>query len=55
MAALAERVQNLQTELCQSEQRREELEAELSTAQEVSETLVFRVPADPSKVLKDIE
>lgn len=37
MAALTERVQNLQSELSQSELRREELEAELSSTQEVRE------------------
>ena len=38
MAALTERVQSLQSELNQSELRREELETELSNAQEVRET-----------------
>lgn len=35
MATLAERMQSLQSELSQSELRREELEAELNSAQEV--------------------
>lgn len=37
MAILTERVQNLQSELSKSELQREELEAELSSTQEVSE------------------
>lgn len=35
LAALTERVQSLQSELSQSELRREELEVELNNAQEV--------------------
>lgn len=38
MAALTERVQNLQSQLTESEVRREELEVELSSTQEVSES-----------------
>lgn len=37
MATLTERVQSLQSELDQSELRREELEAELANTQEVTE------------------
>ncbi len=39
MATLTESVQNLQSELKQSELRREELEAELSNAQEVRKVI----------------
>lgn len=47
MAALTERVQSLQSELDQSELRREELEAELNNTQEVRSMMCVWRSAHP--------
>lgn len=47
-ATLTERVQNLQTELTESELRREEVESELKSAQEVRDKQIARDARPPA-------